>query len=128
MRCELRRSLRGDSVAVHVRDLRTLDVGSRIIDSWPMETLMKWMAVAFAASAPLAPWLASAQGGDGAYCDALIVKYQTYIERTTGRDATSRSIDANLAIEQCKAGNTGAGIPVLEQKLRNARIDLPPRG
>jgi hypothetical protein len=28
----------------------------------------------------------------------------------------------------CKTGNTAAAIPVLEQKLRNAKIDLPSRG
>jgi hypothetical protein len=31
-------------------------------------------------------------------------------------------------MDQCKTGNTAAGIPVLEQKLRNAKVDLPPRG
>ena len=39
------------------------------------------------------------------------------------------SADAVAAvIEQCRAGNTAAGIPVLEKKLRDARIDLPSRG
>ena len=31
-----------------------------------------------------------------------------------------------MALDQCKNGNT-AGIPVLEQKLRDLKIDLPPR-
>ena len=53
----------------------------------------------------LIPHGASAQTTDADYCKALAQKY-----------------------EQCKAGNTASGIPVLEQKLRDARIDLPSRG
>jgi hypothetical protein len=30
-------------------------------------------------------------------------------------------------MEQCRAGNTAAGIPLLESGLRNAGLDLPPR-
>jgi len=38
------------------------------------------------------------------------------------------SLDGNVAVEQCRAGNTAAGIPVLEQKLRSNGISLPARG
>ena len=31
------------------------------------------------------------------------------------------------AVAQCRAGNTAAGIPVLEQKLRNNGLELPAR-
>ena len=31
-------------------------------------------------------------------------------------------------MKQCKAGDSVSAIPVLEQRLRNAKIDLPPRG
>ena len=47
---------------------------------------------------------------------------------TSGRSPQQDSVDGRVALEQCKAGNTVAAIPVLEQKLRNAKIDLPPRG
>jgi hypothetical protein len=47
---------------------------------------------------------------------------------TVGRSAGSGTIDASVAIAQCRDGNTASGIPVLEKKLRDARIDLPPHG
>jgi len=84
------------------------------------------LAMVLVACAPLA---ALAQGGDAAYCKALSEKYETYLANmTNGRSPQPDSVDGRVAMEQCKAGNTVAGIPVLEQKLRNAKIDLPPRG
>ncbi|MFI5002844.1 MAG: hypothetical protein ACHQK9_23405 [Reyranellales bacterium] len=74
------------------------------------------------------PFAASAQGGDAAYCAALADQYQKYIVKMIGHTTNPGSVDATLAIDQCKAGNTGAGIPVLEQKLHDARIALPERG
>jgi len=83
------------------------------------------LAMALAACSPLA---ALAQGGDVAYCKALSEKYETYLANMTiGRSPQPEAVDGRVAMEQCKAGNTAA-IPVLEQKLRNARINLPPRG
>lgn len=71
----------------------------------------------------------SAQTGDAAYCRALGDKYQTYVSNMqSGRSPMPESPDVRIAIDQCSKGNTAAGIPVLEQKLRNARVDLPPRG
>jgi hypothetical protein len=87
-----------------------------------MAAMMKWLAAALAVMLPLA---ALAQGGDADYCKALITKYETYANKASrGRDV--ESVDGNLAIMQCQAGNP-AGIPVLEQKLKNAKIDLPAR-
>jgi hypothetical protein len=72
---------------------------------------------------------ASAQANDADYCKALTQKYETYISNmSVGHSAGPGSIDASVAIAQCRDGNTAAGIPVLERKLRDARIDLPPRG
>lgn len=74
----------------------------------------------------MVPAMAFAQMSDADYCSALTQRYQTYVYNA----ATSRnppSPDAENAIAQCKAGNTAAGIPVLEKKLRDARIDLPKR-
>ena len=74
------------------------------------------------------PVAAMAQTNDQAYCKALSQKYRAYIgDLSTSRTASTSALDAQLAIEQCKAGNAGAAIPVLEKKLRDARIDLPPR-
>jgi hypothetical protein len=87
---------------------------------------IKWLLPAAAILMPLA---ASAQMNDAAYCKALTQKYEVYISsKTTGRTPGQGTVDSSVAIEQCKAGNTASGIPVLEHKLRDARIDLPPRG
>jgi hypothetical protein len=87
---------------------------------------INWLVPAVAALLPLG---ASAQTGDAGYCRALSQKYEAYISsKTTGRTPGQGTVDGSVAIEQCKAGDTAAGIPVLEQKLRDARIDLPPRG
>jgi hypothetical protein len=80
------------------------------------------LAMALVACAPLA----LAQSGDAAYCKALSEKYETYLANMmTGRSPQPDSVDGRVALEQCKAGNTAAAIPVLEQKLRSAKIDLP---
>ena len=82
-----------------------------------------------AAMAALLPFGASAQTSDADYCKALTQKYETYVSNmSVGRSAGSGTIDASVAISQCKDGNTAAGIPVLEKRLRDARIDLPPHG
>ena len=81
------------------------------------------------AAAVLMPFGALAQTSDADYCKALTQKYETYISsKTTGRTPGQGTVDGSVAIEQCKAGNTASGIPVLEHKLRDARIDLPSRG
>ena len=86
---------------------------------------INWLVAALAG---LLPFGASAQTSDADYCKALTQKYETYVSNmSVGRSAGSGTIDASVAISQCRDGNT-AGIPVLEKKLRDARIDLPPRG
>ena len=35
-------------------------------------------------------------------------------------------LDAKVAIANCQDGNYAAGIPVLQQKLRDARVAVPP--
>ncbi|MGZ5909520.1 MAG: hypothetical protein ACXWLB_06565 [Reyranella sp.] len=85
---------------------------------------INWLMPAVAA---LLPFGASAQTTDADYCKALTQKYETYISNMSVSRSPS-PVDANVAIAQCRDGNTAAGIPVLERKLRDARIDLPPRG
>ena len=76
----------------------------------------------------LMPGLALAEMSDAAYCQALAQKYQAYLgNMTSGRTPMPGPVDGMVAVEQCKAGNTAASIPVLEQKLRDAKIDLPRR-
>ena len=87
-----------------------------------MKLLIKCLATMMLTLSPLA---VSAQTSDAAYCKALVQKYETYLG-TMSTSRTPESADARMAVNQCNASNA-AGIPVLEQKLRNARIDLPPR-
>jgi hypothetical protein len=86
---------------------------------------MKWLVPVFAVALPTT---ASAQGDDAAYCRALAAKYESFIENMAGHAMQPGGLDGRAAIEQCRAGNTAAGIPVLEQKLKDAKIDLPRRG
>jgi outer membrane protein OmpA-like peptidoglycan-associated protein len=57
---------------------------------------------------------------DAEYCAALSRTYRDV--RTSQADET-----AAAAMAQCQAGNTAAGIPVLEQTLTMSRIPLPSR-
>jgi hypothetical protein len=80
------------------------------------------------AAALLLPSMAWAQMNDADYCRALTQRYNTLVgSGQTGRNPQPAPVDAQTAIEQCKAGNTAAGIPVLEQKLKDAKVDLPKR-
>jgi hypothetical protein len=82
----------------------------------------------FAATALLLPAAALAQTNDADYCRALTQRYQTFVAGVDrGHNPQPPPVDAQAAIEQCKSGNTAAGIPVLEQKLRDAKVDLPKR-
>jgi hypothetical protein len=86
---------------------------------------MWWMI----AAASVLPVGALGQANDVGYCLALSQKYLAYVgDMSTSRSSSPGSVDAQVAMEQCKTGNTAAAIPVLEKKLRDARIDLPPRG
>ena len=57
---------------------------------------------------------------DAEYCAALSRTYRDF--RTSQADET-----AAAAMAQCEAGNTAAGIPVLERTLTMTRIPLPSR-
>jgi hypothetical protein len=93
-----------------------------------METSMRFL-ILFASSVLLIPAAASAQTSDVDYCKALTEKYQTYVtSENSGHSPRPAPVDVQNAMEQCRTGNTAAGIPVLEQRLRAARIDLPKRG
>jgi hypothetical protein len=69
------------------------------------------------------PFTAVAQSDDAKYCHALSEAY---------RHGTSRKIyppvEVPVAMAKCEEGDTAAGIPILEKALRDAKINLPPRG
>lgn len=62
---------------------------------------------------------------DATYCQALIKKYFTFVP--AHRSEMAGTVDVNVAIEQCRTGKPAEGIPVLERKLRDAKLDLPSR-
>ena len=76
------------------------------------------------------PGMTAAQGA--AYCSKLAQTYAEYIGTvggylggsTTGGQAAD--LDARVAIAQCQDGNYASGIPALQQKLRDARVTVPP--
>ena len=70
------------------------------------------------------PVIADAQGGDVAYCAQLSVLYRRYVENSPGRQYDA---EAAIALDDCKNGNTAAGIPVLEKKLLEFGFTLPER-
>jgi hypothetical protein len=73
------------------------------------------------------PSSASAQLADSRYCQALSDAYAGFLITGNRLDADPRTASGRAGIEQCRVGNTAAGIPLLESGLRNAGIDLPPR-
>lgn len=75
----------------------------------------------------LLPAVASAALDDVAYCKALAGTYENLLmKRGAGRGGIQNGLETSVALDQCKNGNP-AGIPVLEQKLRDLKIDLPSR-
>ena len=68
---------------------------------------------------------ARAQADDRAYCAQLSDLYRRYLGNVGERPFPD--VSASVAMDQCARGNTAAGIPVLEKKLRDARFTLPKR-
>jgi hypothetical protein len=76
------------------------------------------------------PGMTTAQGA--AYCSTLARTYAQYVGTvggylggaTTGGEAAD--LDTRVAIAQCQDGNYASGIPVLQQKLRDAKVAVPP--
>jgi hypothetical protein len=95
-----------------------------------MEKIMKIFTRTLIVSASLVlPFAAFAQSNDAAYCSALIAKYQAYLGSSgSGKHSgLDQDATAKLAIDQCRAGDTKSGIPVLEGRLKDAKIELPAR-
>jgi hypothetical protein len=68
----------------------------------------------------------------GAYCSQLAQLYGQYVGSvggylggvTTGGEGAD--LDTRVAIANCQDGNYASGIPVLQEKLRDARVTVPP--
>jgi hypothetical protein len=106
--------------------------------------MYKLPIVLFAAIGPLVATACTATRGsaqvatapspaDAAYCQSLVNLYTTYAGNVGGslggntRGGPPADLDAKVAIAQCQEGNPRPAIPVLEQKLRDNRIAVPPR-
>jgi hypothetical protein len=76
------------------------------------------------------PGMTAAQAG--AYCSRLARTYGEYVGSVGGylggvaTGGEPPDLDAKVAIANCQDGNYAAGIPVLQQKLRDARVAVPP--
>ena len=68
---------------------------------------------------------AHAQSTDAQYCQSLADRYTTYVNDPNSRNPAPANAAVQAAIAQCQAGNTAAGIPVLEKTLTNAGFSLP---
>jgi hypothetical protein len=81
---------------------------------------VKILHVCLISTIALAPLAAFAQSSDAKYCEALADTY---------RKLNTQNMDAAVpeAINQCKQGNTAAGIPVLEKALKDQKATLPAR-
>jgi hypothetical protein len=66
-----------------------------------------------------------------AYCATLTQTYTEYVGTVSGAlggnfsGGEAADLDARVAIAQCQDGNTAAAIPVLQQKLRDAKVAVP---
>ena len=68
-----------------------------------------------------------AQQSDASYCAALAQKYQTYTsDNASQRKGEQRDAKVDVAITQCSS-KPGDAIPVLEEALKNRKVDLPKR-
>lgn len=68
--------------------------------------------------------LAQAQSDENAYCTQLSQLYRRYVQNATGRRV---DVEALQALDDCSRGRAAAAIPVLEKRLRDAKI-TPPGG
>ena len=76
------------------------------------------------------PGMTAAQGL--AYCTTLAILYSEYVGDTGDDLGTTYSggeeadLRARFAIAECEDGNTAKGIPTLQNRLRDAKVNVPP--
>ena len=85
---------------------------------------LKWLMPLLVVGLPLT---ASAQASDATYCRRLTARYEAFVENMNGHSQQPGGIDGQVAMAQCKSGDTAHGIPVLERKLQDAKVGLPSR-
>jgi hypothetical protein len=68
-----------------------------------------------------------AQSDDAAYCAQLGALALRYTGSAAGQGGLRPDFTTVGAIDDCRKGNTAAGIPVLEKTLRNNGFTLPKR-
>jgi hypothetical protein len=61
---------------------------------------------------------------DQAYCRQLV---DLYTSGGSGNGPWSPSLDASIALDQCRSGNPAPAIPVLQERLRDAGFEVPGR-
>jgi hypothetical protein len=80
----------------------------------------------------LAPVPAAADTpNDRRHWAALIEKYTRYVGTSEYSGLAGKQFndgDGRLAIAKCDVGDTATDIPLLGRRLRDAKVDLPPRG
>jgi hypothetical protein len=98
-----------------------------LLEQSSKETTMNAFLKSLIATAVIAvPGIAFAQSTDAAYCNALVDKYEHYLDMGSKRGRQPQSAEARLSMAQCQAGDL-RGIPGLEKALVDARIGLPSR-
>jgi len=86
-----------------------------------MQVMKKGLVLAAAVAMGLPLAAAFAQTDDVSYCQQLSTLVRTVVRGNSPSGATAD------AMAQCQF-NPGAGIPVLEKVLTDAKVSLPPRG
>lgn len=96
-------------------------------ETWSTDR-MAYVAVPCGDSPAAAPQQAAAPLTDIQYCSALVTRYDTFLNKF-GKYGGMLSTDvaANVAAAKCRAGDS-SGIADLERALKDAKVDLPPRG
>ena len=89
-----------------------------------MNILIKALLAAALFPVPIA---AFAQSSDADYCKALVAKYEQYLDMDSKKGQQPLGLDVRTGVEKCKAGDP-AGIPVIENALKDAKFSLPSRG
>ena len=67
---------------------------------------------------------------DQAYCEELVYLYERYVGSSTfgpRKPVPQPDVEARWAMSRCDARDPAPAIPILERKLTNARMTLPPR-
>jgi len=71
-------------------------------------------------------------GTDLKYCAELSRLYTTYVGTSEFSPSTPydrrTDAEARYALSRCSHGDAKSAIPILELRLRNAKVNLPPRG